>query len=69
MCMPDVITFSPSTKYLRPEACNLIKKETLAQVLACEFYEISENIFLHRTRLVAASVYVPNWNMLKSAPF
>ena len=26
---------------LRPEACNCIKKETLAQVLSCEFCEIS----------------------------
>ena len=38
-----------------PEACNFIKKETLAQVLSCEFCEISkkENIFFHRTPLVA----------------
>ena len=26
-------------------ACNLIKKETLAQVFSCEFCEISKNIF------------------------
>ena len=25
--------------------CNFIKKETLAQVLSCEFYEISKNTF------------------------
>ena len=30
---------------LRPEACNFIKKETLAQVFSCEFCEISKNIF------------------------
>ena len=29
----------------RPEACNFIKKETLAQVFSCEFYEISKNTF------------------------
>ena len=29
-----------------PEACNFIKKETLAQVFSCEFYEISKNTFL-----------------------
>ena len=29
-----------------PEACNFIKKETLAQVFSCEFCEISENTFL-----------------------
>ena len=36
-----------------PEACNFIKKETLAQVFPCEFCEISKNIFFHRTPLVA----------------
>ena len=29
-----------------------------AQVLSCEFCEISKNTFLHRTPLVAASVYI-----------
>ena len=28
-----------------PEACNFIKKETLAQVFSCEFWEIFKNIF------------------------
>ena len=28
-----------------PEAGNFIKKETLAQVFSCEFYEISKNTF------------------------
>ena len=28
-----------------PEACNFIKKETLAQVLSGEFCEISQNFF------------------------
>ena len=37
------------------KACNFIEKETLAQVLSCEFCEISKNTFLHRTPLVAAS--------------
>ena len=27
-------------------SCNFIEKETLAQVLSCEFYEISKNTFL-----------------------
>ena len=26
-------------------ACNFIKKETLAQVFSCEFWEISKNTF------------------------
>ena len=37
-------------------ACNFIKKETLAQVFSCEFYEISKNTFFYRTPLVAAPV-------------
>ena len=35
---------------------NFIKKETLAQVFPCEFFEISKNTFLYKTPLVAASV-------------
>ena len=31
---------------LRPEACNFIKKEALAQVFSCEFCEISKNTFI-----------------------
>ena len=39
----------------RPEACNFIKKETLAQVFSCEFYDISKSNLFYRTPLVAAS--------------
>ena len=35
---------------------NFIKKEALAQVFSCEFCEIFENTFFHRTPPVAASV-------------
>ena len=35
----------------KPEACNFIKKETLAQVFSCEFCEISKNTFSYRTPL------------------
>ena len=38
---------------LRP--ATLLKKETLAPVFFCEFWEISKNTFLHRTPPVAAS--------------
>ena len=38
-------------------ACNFNKKETLAQVLSCEFCEISKNTFYYRKPLVAASVF------------
>ena len=44
-----------------PEACNFIKKETLALVFSCEFCEISKNTFLYRTPLVAAS---DEWNRI-----
>ena len=40
---------------MRPEACNFIKKETLAQVFSSEFCEILKNTFFYRTSLVAAS--------------
>ena len=38
-----------------PEACDLIKKESLAQVLSCEFYEVSKNTLSYRTPPVDAS--------------
>ena len=41
-----------------PEACNFIKKETLAQVFSSEFCEISKNTFFCRTHLVAASAFM-----------
>ena len=37
------------------EACNFIKKETLAQVFSCEFYEIFKSVFSFVTPPVAAS--------------
>ena len=39
----------------RPEACNFIKKEGLAQVFSCKFCEISKNTFFYRTPPVAGS--------------
>ena len=41
---------------LRP--ATLAKKETLTQVLSCEFCEISKNTFSYRTPLVAASIFL-----------
>ena len=35
-----------------------IKKETVAQVFSCEFWEMSKNTFFYRTPLVAASAYI-----------
>ena len=40
---------------LQVQACNFIKKETLAQVFSCEFCEISKNTFSYRTTPVAVS--------------
>ena len=45
---------------LKPQACNFIKKETLAQVFFCEFCEISKNTFSCRRPLVAASAFSMN---------
>ena len=42
---------------LCPQACNFIKKENQAQLVSCEFYEISKNTFRYRTPLVAASAF------------
>ena len=36
--------------------CNLIKKDTLAQVFSCQVREISKNAFFYRTPMVAASI-------------
>ena len=43
---------------MQPQACNFIKKDTLTQMFSDEFCEISKNTFLHRTPLVAASVFL-----------
>ena len=40
----------------RPEACNFIKKETLAQVFSCEFCKISNNILFTEHLQTTASV-------------
>ena len=49
----------------RLEACNFIKKATLAQVFSCEFCEIYQNTFYYRTPLVAASGVVINFALLE----
>ena len=40
---------------VKKQSPNFIKKETLAQVVSCEFCEISKNTFSHRKTSVAAS--------------
>ena len=44
------------------EACNFIKKETLAQVLFCQFREIFKNIF-YRIPPAAASAHMTSTNI------
>ena len=39
-----------------PQACNFIKKETLAQTISCEFCEIFKNTYCYWTPLVATSI-------------
>ena len=41
---------------LQAEACNFIKKKTLAQVFSCEFCEISKNTFSTEHLRTTASV-------------
>ena len=40
---------------LQSTACNFIKKDTLAQVLSCEFCKNFKNSFFYRATAVAAS--------------
>ena len=49
----------------RPEDCNFIKKETLAQVFSFEFCEIYKNTFYFRTPLLAASGVFINFAILE----
>ena len=37
--------------YKKKEACNFIKKETLAQVISCEFVKFLGTFFFYRTPL------------------
>ena len=53
----------------RPQACNFIKKETLAQVLSCEFCEISKNTFFTEHLWATASVAVRNVDEIMSEHF
>ena len=43
-------------KSCRPQVCNSVRKETLAQVFSCEFSGIFKNAYYYRTPVVAASV-------------
>ena len=54
-CKKAVLRISQNSQQNRAKAYDFIKKETLAQVFSCEFFEISKNNFFNRTPLVAAS--------------
>ena len=50
--------------FLAQIACNFHRKETLAQVFSCEFYEISKNTFFTKQLWATASVhsmFLPKW--------
>ena len=53
------LRFLTSYCLILPQACNLIEKETLAQVFSCEFCEISKNAFF--------TEHLP-WLLLKKVP-
>ena len=46
--------------FCRPQACNFIKKETLAQVFSCEFCKISKNTFFTEQFRATASSFSRN---------
>ena len=45
MCSQKSRKIHRKTPVPEPQACNFIKKETLAQAFSCEFCEISKNTF------------------------
>ena len=47
---------------LQAKACNFIKKETLAQVFSCEFWESFKNTFSYKTALSTFSYSGCFWN-------
>ena len=51
-------TCARASSLIKPQACNFIKKETLAQVFSCEFREIFKNTYFYRILPVAASVEI-----------
>ena len=53
---------------LQASTCNFIKKETLAQVFSCEFYEISKNTFFTEYLRVTASDFTNlKWSLFKES--
>ena len=61
----EAATRSVPCKTVFLEACNFIKKETLAQVFSCEFCEVSKNTFLQNTfgRLMCLQVARICWGV------
>ena len=71
--VPDCFSATQNTRILQildhAEACNFIKKETLAKVFSREFCEISKNTFSYGTPPVAASVNQGKTRILSTAKF
>ena len=45
ICKKEISTIKKKGTQKKPEACNFIKKDTLAQLFSWEFCEISKNTF------------------------
>ena len=54
-----------ASNFIKKETCNFIKRENLAQLFSCEFWEISKNTFCFRTPPVAASEHIFFYHYLK----
>ena len=52
-----ISVFSEAATRIAGQACNFIKKETLAQVFSCEFCKISKNTFFTEHLPTTASVF------------
>ena len=55
-CSGGFAKFTGGFATLAGKVCNFIKKETLAQVLFCEFYKISKSTFFYKTPTMAVSI-------------
>ena len=48
------------------DSCNLIKKETMAELFSCDFCEIFKDTFFYRTTSFAASVKIYQLKILQN---
>ena len=60
----SVTRFRDSHRMCSVSICNIIKKDTLAQVLSCEFHKIFKNTFFYSTPSGFISVSPQQTNIL-----